>query len=86
MELRDGPLRIEERGLQRDLVLQLVEIRARALAVARRDFVAAAIEAGGRAERNVEIERQFARRRAGIGRRADVIGGIEVVAELRAVG
>ena len=58
-----GAVAVEQRALQRDLALEVVEV-ARGIAVVARDQAgAAAVEAGALAERHVDVERQRARDR-----------------------
>ena len=83
MQLRHGAPRVETRRLQSHFALQPLDIGTRMRAVFRRDLVAAAVEAHGVAKGNVEVQREIGGRGAWIGGGAQIVGGIELVAELQ---
>ena len=82
MQLRDGPGWFETCRLQQKLAFQPIEIRTRMRTIFCSDLVAAAIEADGVAEWNMEVERKIRRCRAGVPRRPMVMLAIEGLGEL----
>ena len=82
VQLRDGPRPVEQRALQRDFPVQVVEIRNGVAAVLGDDLVAGAVKADRVAERNVDIQRQrFAGGVAGQGQ-LPILGGGEALVKL----
>ena len=83
--LHDRAVRVEERALQRDLALEVVEV-ARGVAVRTRDEAgAAAVVAGALAERQVHVQRQRARDRVVVAAQggAQVFALAEIAAKVR---
>ncbi len=83
VQLRNGAFRVELRCLDCHFAHELLDVGFRAPAVLCRDLVAAAIEADGVAERNMEVEREVGFGGAGIGCRMPVVVEFEIVAELQ---
>src|ERR1700676_1016662 len=82
MQLRDGPGWFETCRLQQKLAFQPIEIRTRMRTIFCSDLVAAAIEADGVAEWNMEVERKIRRCRSRSRRSPMVMAGIEGGGEL----